>query len=118
MSGYHHVLKQIRCRLFLFIFFTLLCYSLPATAAAEPIKIAVLYWSMKIPGQVAMRKGLEAEARKINLAAAKTGKPSVNLVPWIAGDGPEGISRQIMQMREAISQKPSAARQGRIIQRV
>ena len=106
MSGYHHVLKQIRCRLFLFIFFTLLCYSLPATAAAEPIKIAVLYWSMKIPGQVAMRKGLEAEARKINLAAAKTGKPSVNLVPWIAGDGPEGISRQIMQMREAISQKP------------
>lgn len=108
MSGYHHVLKQIRCRLFLFVFFILLCHSLPATASAEPVKIAVLYWSMNIPGQVAMRKGLEAEAKKINLAAAKTGKPPVLLLPQVAGDGPEGVTRQISQMREMIKQKPAA----------
>lgn len=42
--------------------------------AKEDYRIAVLYWSMNIEGQVAMRKGLEAEAAKINEEAKKAVK--------------------------------------------
>ena len=38
----------------------------PRTRNDAPFVIGVLYWSMNIPGQVAMRKGLEAEAERIN----------------------------------------------------
>ncbi len=34
--------------------------------ATEALRIGVLYWSMNIPGQVAMRQGLEAEAERLN----------------------------------------------------
>jgi len=85
----------------------LLFFCLGTAQAAEPLKIGVLYWSMNIPGQVAMRKGLEAEARKINQTAVKTGKPQLQLLPQVAGDGPEGITRQISQMREIIRQRPA-----------
>jgi len=78
-----------------------------AALAGDSLKIGVLYWSMNIPGQVAMRKGLEAEAKRSNQAAAKTGKPRIQLLPRVAGDGPEGITRQISQMQEMISQKPA-----------
>ncbi len=83
----------------------LLFFSLPVQASA-PLQIGVLYWSMNIPGQVAMRKGLEAEADKINLQAQNSSLPSVELLPFVAGDGEIGIENQIRQMFELIQQKP------------
>lgn len=75
-------------------------------AAPEPFKIGVLYWSMNIPGQVAMAKGLEAEAKAINQAAAGNAEPGVELTTRVAGDGEAGIERQIEQMRELIALAP------------
>jgi ribose transport system substrate-binding protein len=37
--------------------------------AAQEFRVGVLYWSSNIPGQVAMSKGLENEAQKINRLA-------------------------------------------------
>lgn len=68
--------------------------------------IGVLYWSMNIPGQVAMRQGLETEAARINKRAAANGSARVELIPQVAGDGPEGIRRQIDQMTALIKRKP------------
>jgi ribose transport system substrate-binding protein len=93
--------------LFAPVLIILLLFCIGTAQADEPLKIGVLYWSMNIPGQVAMRKGLEAEVRKINQAAAKTGKPQVQLLPQVAGDGSQGITRQISQMREMVRQKPA-----------
>lgn len=73
---------------------------------AAPFKIGVLYWSMNIPGQVAMAKGLEAEARAINELAAKQNERGVELMTRVAGDGEAGVERQIIQMREMIAAKP------------
>ncbi len=81
------------------------------SASAEPsktFKVGVLYWSMGIPGQVAMRKGLEAEAASINAAAKEKSLPQVVLEARVAGDGEEGIERQIVQMRELIAMKVDA----------
>ncbi len=66
-------------------------------------EVGVLYWSMNIPGQVAMRKGLEGEAVKINNATSNSGRPRIKLIPYVAGDGILGIERQIRQMNELIS---------------
>lgn len=74
---------------------------------AAPLRVGVLYWSMNIPGQVAMRQGLEAEAARINAEAQAQGLPSVELLPYVAGDGQEGIERQIEQMYAAIDRKPA-----------
>ncbi len=80
----------------------------PAHAAptGKVLRVGVLYWSMNIPGQVAMRKGLEAEARRINAAAAQRHLPRVELLPQVAGDGAEGVERQIRQMTAMVEQKP------------
>lgn len=72
---------------------------------AKEYRVGVLYWSMNIPGQVAMRKGLESEAKRINSAAPKHGKPSVKLDARVAGDGEPGIKNQIKQMYELIAGK-------------
>jgi ribose transport system substrate-binding protein len=72
----------------------------------KPVRVGVLYWSMNIPGQVAMRKGLEAEAARINENAMSSNLRTVELLPRVAGDGPEGIERQITQMYEIISISP------------
>ncbi|MDP3481468.1 MAG: sugar ABC transporter substrate-binding protein [Desulfoprunum sp.] len=72
------------------------------SAGAKEYRIGALYWSMNIPGQVAMRKGLEDEHARINSAAGKTGDATVVLEGRVAGDGEEGIERQIKQMRELI----------------
>ncbi len=85
-----------------------LVFSAGAWGADEkPLRIGVLYWSMNIPGQVAMRRGLEAEAAKIN-AAAGSGRRGVVLLPQVAGDGHEGVERQIGQMNEMVRQRPDA----------
>ncbi len=69
----------------------------------EPFQVGVLYWSMNIPGQVAMRHGLEAEAERINEAAKKSEQRPVVLIPHVAGDDVMGIERQIAQMNELIA---------------
>jgi ribose transport system substrate-binding protein len=82
------------------------CVSSEVGAAPEPFRIGVLYWSMNIPGQVAMRKGLEAEAERINAAAAERGERGVKLLPEVAGDGSSGVVRQIAQMRTMVAGRP------------
>ena len=79
--------------------------ALISAAAAEPYRIGVLYWSMNIPGQVAMRAGVEAQAAEINKQAEKEGLRPVELLPYVAGDGEEGIRRQIDQMNALVEQK-------------
>lgn len=74
--------------------------------APPPYRVGVLYWSMQIPGQVAMRQGLEAEAGRIQAAAAAAGTRSIELIPRVAGDGTEGIERQIVQMSELVETRP------------
>lgn len=61
--------------------------------------MGVLYWSMNIPGQVAMRQGLEEEARQMNKAL---NGHSIKLLPRVAGDGEGGIEKQIQQMHELL----------------
>jgi ribose transport system substrate-binding protein len=77
-----------------------------ATPDDKALRIGVLYWSMNIPGQVAMRKGLEAEAARINAAAKQNDLPAVTLIPLVAGDGSAGVEKQIAQMFEMVKQKP------------
>ncbi|WP_413290849.1 sugar ABC transporter substrate-binding protein [Bdellovibrio sp. HCB337] len=75
--------------------------------AQEPTpswNIAVLYWSMNIEGQVAMRKGLEAEAEKYNKSHSK----KIKITPYVAGDGKEGIRNQVQQFKTAIQSNPDA----------
>jgi ribose transport system substrate-binding protein len=83
---------------------------LPQAGSAAPAKpvlrVGVLYWSMNIPGQVAMREGLEAEARRLTEAARQAKLPAVQLLPQVAGDGTAGVERQIGQMFEMVKQKP------------
>lgn len=76
--------------------------ALAAPGSAQTVRVGVLVWSMNIPGQVAMREGLEREADLINKQARAAQKPGVELVVRVAGDGPGGIDRQIAQMNELI----------------
>lgn len=69
-----------------------------------PWRIGVLFWSDTIAGQVAMRRGLEREAERI-MAETASGSRSLQLIPFVAGDGGEGIERQIKQMRDLIAEK-------------
>lgn len=79
-----------------------------SVSTAREYKVGVLYWSMNIPGQVAMRQGLEAEAERINSEARKKGFDTVKLEPRVAGDGEHGIENQISQMNEIINQNVDA----------
>lgn len=82
-------------------------FGMPGAMASDtPLRIGVLYWSMSIPGQVAMREGLEAETARINRLAAKSGQRSVELIARVAGDGPDGIDRQMAQMTEMVALQP------------
>lgn len=89
------------------MFLTLLLGTAMAANAswAREYRVGVLYWSGNIPGQVAMSKGLEAEARRINLQATARNKPTVKLLIRTAGDGSSGIENQIRQMNELIRDK-------------
>ncbi len=75
-------------------------------AETTPKRIGVLYWSMTIPGQVAMRQGLEAEAERINSQAGTEGTAGVELIAAVAGDGQAGMHRQIGQFYRLIEQRP------------
>ncbi len=89
-------------------FLALLCQfgAVEAKDLVQPFRVGVLYWSMNIPGQAAMRKGLEAEASRINAAAASRGERGVSLLPEVAGDGAAGVDRQIEQMQAMLAAKP------------
>jgi len=95
----------------LLLLFLAVTLCLPSTSGAgealvAPYRVGVLYWSMQIPGQVAMREGLEREATALNAAAAASGTRGLELIPRVAGDGPEGIARQIVQMNELVDLRP------------
>ncbi len=86
------------------IFFTaFFFYSVPLLAAEK--NVGVLYWSQNIAGQVAMSRGLEDEAGRINAQAASSGKHTLKLHTRVAGDGPDGIEKQVRQMKELIEAK-------------
>ncbi len=85
------------------LFVSLLLAALPAPAA--DYRVGALYWSMSIPGQVAMREGLEDEAKRINKAAKAAGRPGVQIEARVAGDGEQGIKNQIQQMYGLIAAK-------------
>jgi len=85
-----------------FIFITLFFYTADLSADAKVYRVGVLYWSSNIPGQVAMRKGLENEAAAINRVASASGKTVIKLITRVAGDGPAGIDNQIRQMNDII----------------
>jgi ribose transport system substrate-binding protein len=76
-----------------------------STVHGQEWRVGVLYWSKNIPGQVAMRAGLLAEAASINQSARAAGRPTVKLEARVAGDGEAGIENQIHQMRELIESK-------------
>lgn len=80
----------------------LMMAGLVGSAWGREFRVGVLYWSGNIQGQVAMSKGLEAEARRVNAEAVANGKPTVKLVVRTAGDGNSGIENQIRQMKELI----------------
>lgn len=84
----------------------LVCQGSSAEPQKKLVRIGVLYWSMNIPGQVAMRQGLEAEAQRLNAGARERGGPQIELLPRVAGDGADGVERQIVQMDEMIRLKP------------
>ena len=83
-----------------------LCAAMAASASwAGEYRVGVLYWSRNIPGQVAMSRGLETEARRINVEATTNNRPTVRLLIRTAGDSSSGIENQIRQMKEMVREK-------------
>ncbi|MFT6630236.1 MAG: ribose transport system substrate-binding protein [Bacteriovoracaceae bacterium] len=80
----------------------LLCYLFAFSVNAKEFVIGVSYWSATIEGQVAMSKGLEEQAVKIN----KTSNDRIKLITKTAGDGSNGVRNQIKQMNELIKLNP------------
>ena len=68
---------------------------------AKEYRVGALYWSMNIEGQVAMRKGVEEVAAKINQDLKKSGG-HLKLIPYVAGVGDMGVANQIQQMHQMI----------------
>ncbi|MCW8930941.1 MAG: substrate-binding domain-containing protein [Gammaproteobacteria bacterium] len=96
---------MIRKLVFLFIIILPLKVIAEPSKLVTPYKVGVLYWSMDIPGQVIMREGIEAVVDGFNLQARKNNSRTIKLIPRVAGNGDEGIERQIIQMDELINQK-------------
>ncbi|MFS4458265.1 substrate-binding domain-containing protein [Bdellovibrio sp. HCB2-146] len=88
-----------------FIFFFYLCLLLTtAQARAATWKVPVLFWSMKIEGQVAMRKGFEEEIAKFN----SSGKDEIHIQAFVAGEGRKGVLNQISQLERTLQSNPPA----------
>lgn len=73
--------------------------------AAQRYTIGVVYWSMNIPGQVAMRRGLENAVQNIN---RRFPKQSIRLIPFVGGDGEKGVRNQISAMERLVKIHPDA----------
>ncbi len=83
------------------ILLALLCTFAQELIAKDKTKrIGVLYWSNTIEGQVAMRFGLEQKAEELQ----SLGDLKFEIVPYVAGDGPQGIKNQIHQMNLLVDQ--------------
>jgi len=93
-------------RVSLLLLIAVCAYGPLAHAAPSTIRVGVLYWSMNIPGQVAMAKGLETEAKHINEQAGRHDRPTIELITRVAGDGHSGVENQIRQMNELIDLQP------------
>ena len=72
---------------------------------ADSFKVATLFWSMNIEGQVAMREGLLKQTEIINNDAKINNEPTIELIEYVAGDDAEGIEHQITQMYDAIDKR-------------
>jgi ribose transport system substrate-binding protein len=88
--------------------FLLMGPSVAGRAFAQEYRVGVLYWSMNIPGQVEMRKGLEAEAARINSRALSSEGRGLALEARVAGDGEAGIENQVRQMGELVEARVDA----------
>jgi ribose transport system substrate-binding protein len=100
-----YINKFIKHIIFSLIYLTAIQSAAALPGKSGPWKIGVLYWSMNIPGQVAMRKGLEDKFRKVNAERLARGLPAVILITRVAGDGEQGMEQQIIQMRDLIRLK-------------
>jgi ribose transport system substrate-binding protein len=78
---------------------------LPERNEKMSARIGILYWSMNIPGQVAMRTGIEKEFSRINQKRAEKGLTQLEKIELVAGDGDQGIEKQIRQMAELIEKQ-------------
>jgi ribose transport system substrate-binding protein len=87
----------------------LLCLAAIATMGATPTlppyDVGVVYWSMNIAGQVAMRRGLELAAAEYG---ARPGERRVRLMPEVGGDGEPGVLRQRAAMARLTAKRPDA----------
>jgi len=90
----------------LFLLLTCLCnvQAVESNSDNKVFHIAVLYWSMDIPGQVAMREGVEFASKMINERAKLNDLVPVKLYPFVAGNGEDGIEKQIEQMDRVLEQ--------------
>ena len=68
---------------------------------AKDYRVAALYWSMDIEGQVAMRKGVEERAKLIT----KNTQDKIIIEPYVAGNGRDGTKKQIQQFYKVLKQK-------------
>jgi len=98
----HNPAHQISRKMAGLIYGAILGMLMVNSLQAREFRIGVLYWSTNIAGQVAMAKGLETEAVKINEDALLASKPTIKLEIQVAGDGEDGIKRQIGQMHKLI----------------
>lgn len=101
-SSWHYRFSCLKCLTLFLLIVSSLFNGDPAQA--KEFRVGVLYWSMNIPGQVAMRQGLEGEAERINKGAAVSGY-TIKLLPHVAGDGEVGIENQIRQMYGLLAKK-------------
>lgn len=95
--------KQL-LQLFIFILLPKVLFA-TSLEQASPYNIGILYWSMDIPGQVVMREGLETAIEEFNLQSLKSGTRGIKVISRVAGNGDEGIERQIKQMYELIDKQ-------------
>jgi ribose transport system substrate-binding protein len=72
---------------------------------AQGPTLGILYWSDQIPGQVAMRAGLERELEAVNDRRVENGEPVIRAQSFVAGDGHEGKERQITQFDALVQQR-------------
>ena len=84
--------------------FTVLIFIFSVEAFAQ-FKVAALYWSMKIEGQVIMRKGFEESLDAYNKTQTNKQK-KIELIPFVAGEGAQGVQNQYVQFQEALAQNP------------
>lgn len=68
---------------------------------AKDFRIAALYWSMDIEGQVSMRKGVEERAKLIT----KNTQDRIIIEAYVAGNGKDGTKKQIEQFYKVLKDR-------------